>query len=448
MRPVFKTAYRLYRLGTVLIHWSRRRFTVPGLTVVASLAVAASVGADAENTVVYQTFTLLLGLLALAIGCSLTFRGKFSITRSLPRFGTVGQPLRYRVVVKNLGNRRQAGLTLLENLHDPRPAFKEWLEFQQAESRRVPAFHLSKRRRTHPFRVATVPNAEIPPIPAHGDAEVHVEIQPYRRGMLRLTGATIGRTDPMGLYRSFVHVEQPQSVLVLPKRYPLPPFALPGSMRYQEGGVALASNVGRSEEFVSLRDYRRGDPVRHIHWRSWAKAGKPIVKEFEDEFFVRHALVLDTFTDDPRSEELEEAISVAASFACTVLTQESLLDLLFVGAESYCFTAGRGLGHADQMLEILASVTACTDKSFETLEDLVINHVAVVSGCVCVFIAWDGPRQEFVKKLRALGVPVLVFVVIEFEDPKPDAGIMRDDPENFHVLEMGKIEETLAKLGD
>jgi len=265
--------------------------------------------------------------------------------------------------------------------------------------------------------------------------------------VLRLTGATIARPDPTGLFRSFIHVSHTQVVLVLPKRYPLPPFPLPGSMRYQEGGVALASNIGRSDEFVSLREYRRGDPLRHIHWRSWAKTGKPIVKEFEDEFFVRHALVLDTFTGDPRSEALEEAISVAASFACTVLTQESLLDLLFVGAESYCFTAGRGLGHADQMLEILAAVKACTNKSFQTLEELVINHVAVVSGCVCAFIAWDQARQEFVKKLRALGVPVLVFVVIESEDPKPDPGVMRDDPENFHVLEMGRIEETLAKLG-
>jgi len=110
-------------------------------------------------------------------------------------------------------------------------------------------------------------------------------------------------------------------------------------MRYQEGGVALAANVGRSDEFVALREYRRGDPLRHIHWRSWAKTGKPIVKEFEDEFFVRHALVLDTFDGEPNSEVLEEAVSVAASFACTVLTQESLLDLLFVGNQSYCFTA-------------------------------------------------------------------------------------------------------------
>jgi uncharacterized protein (DUF58 family) len=56
-------------------------------------------------------------------------------------------------------------------------------------------------------------------------------------------------------------------------------------MKYQQGGVALASNVGQSDEFVALRDYRQGDPLRHIHWRSWARAGKPVVKEFEDEFF-------------------------------------------------------------------------------------------------------------------------------------------------------------------
>ena len=199
----------------------------------------------------------------------------------------------------------------------------------------------------------------VPPLAPRGEAEVRVEILPLRRGILRFTGVTLARPDPLGLFRAFSRISAPQTVLILPKRYPLPPIALPGTMKYQQGGVALAANVGRSEEFVSLRDYRHGDPLRHIHWRSWAKAGKPIVKEFEDEFFVRHALVLDTFTDEPHSEMLEEAVSVAASFACTVLTQESLLDLLFVGAESYCFTAGRGLAHADQMLEILASVRAC-----------------------------------------------------------------------------------------
>ena len=208
----------------------------------------------------------------------------------------------------------------------------------------------------------------------------------------------------------------------------------------------MTSSVGRSDEFVSLREYRRGDPYRHIHWRSWAKTGKPIVKEFEDEFFVRHALVLDTFTDEPHGEILEEVVSVAASFACTVLTQESLLDLLFVGVESYCFTAGRGVGHADQMLEILASVRACADKPFAALEHHVIAHASVVSGCICVLQKWDEPRKKLVEKLQALRLPVLVLVIVPPGKSKLDAGPLRAEPGTFHVLEVGKIEEQLAAL--
>jgi uncharacterized protein (DUF58 family) len=218
-------------------------------------------------------------------------------------------------------------------------------------------------------------------------------------------------------------------------------------MKYQEGGVALASNVGQSEEFVALRDYRRGDPLRHIHWRSWAKTGKPIVKEFEDEFFVRHALVLDTFNDQSHSEAFEEAVSVAASFACTIQTQESLLDLLFVGAEAYCFTAGRGLAQVDQMLEILASVQMCSAKPFQTLESLVLNHTNVVSGCICVLLAWDEKRRRFVEKLKASGVPVLVVVVVLSAPDRPfEPGPMRDELEHFHTLVAGQIEQGLTKL--
>ena len=38
-----------------------------------------------------------------------------------------------------------------------------------------------------------------------------------------------------------------------------------------------------------------GDPLRKIHWRSWARRGKPVVKEYQEEYFSRIALVLDTF---------------------------------------------------------------------------------------------------------------------------------------------------------
>lgn len=408
--------------------------------------VAGATGVDMENTVTYQSFTLLLGLLLLSFACGLFFRGAFSATRLLPRIATAGQPFRYCVAIKNLTAKNQAGLTLIEDLADPRPSFEDWLGFQLARGGRVLPFHIHQRRSNNPFRLATSKESELPPLLARGDAEVIMEVFPLRRGVLRFTGVTLARPDPFGVFRSFISVRTEQKVLILPRRYLIPPIALPGAWRCQQGGIALAANVGRGEEFVALREYRHGDSLRHMHWQSWAKTGKPVVKELEDEFFLRHALVLDTFDDEPNSDVFEEAVSVAASFACTVLTQESLLDLLFVGHESYSFSAGRGPGHAEQMLEILASVRHCANKSFEVLEQLVRNHVAAVSGCICVLQNWDEARKKFVEKLRVLGVPLLVLVVMPPGQIKLDAGPLRDKPECFHVLEIGDIAEKLAKL--
>ena len=413
---------------------------------VGGFILAGATGVDIENTVTYQSFTLLLGFLLLAIGGSFFFRGEFSATRFLPRVGTAGQPLRYRVAIRNLTAKNQTGLTLLENLADLRPSFAGWLGFQFAGGGRAHPFHAAQRRRKNPFRLATLKESEVPPLPARGEAETSMEVFPLHRGILRFAGMTLARTDPFGLFRSLIKVPAEQKVLILPRRYPIPPIALPGALRYQKGGVAPAANIGRSMEFVALREYRHGDPLRHIHWQSWAKSGKPIVKEFEDEFFVRHALVLDTFDHKPNSELLEEAVSVAASFACSELLQESVLDLLFVSNQSCCFTAGRGLGRADQMLEILASASNCADKKFEVLEQLVLNHISVVSGCICVLQNWGDARKKLVEKLRVLGVPLLVLVVVPPGQPKLDAGPLRDEPECFHILEIGDIAGRLAKL--
>jgi uncharacterized protein (DUF58 family) len=447
MNWVWRQFYRQYRLFTWLHYAAGRRLTPSGWMLLASLLITLLGGLNRESMVSYQAFAFLLFLWVSAIVTSFFFRVKIAVVRSLPRFGTVGQRLTFRVAVTNLAAKTQHDLSLLEDLSDPRPNFAEWLALKKAEQQSVRPFWLSGRPRAVPGAMAHIQPAPLPALLAGQTVETVVELTPLRRGALSFVGSSLARPDPFGLFRALARVAQPGKILILPKRYPLPPLAMAGSLKYQEGGVALAANVGQSEEFVALRDYRRGDPLRHIHWRSWARTGKPIVKEFEDEFFVRHALVLDTFHPQPNSELFEEAVSVAASFACTIQTQESLLDLLFVGAEAYCFTAGRGLAHADQMLEILAGVNTGTKKTFSDLEQLVLNHAASVSNCICIFLAWDGPRRRFVEKLKASGTPLLVFVLVTQAPKQPlDPGPLRDEPGSFHTLVLGDIEAGLQKI--
>jgi len=60
-----------------------------------------------------------------------------------------------------------------------------------------------------------------------------------------------------------------------------------------------------------LRDYRQGDAMNQIHWKSFARHGKLIVKEYQDKYFVRIVLVLDANANNLVEELFETAVSVA-----------------------------------------------------------------------------------------------------------------------------------------
>jgi uncharacterized protein (DUF58 family) len=437
--------FRAFHWTWVVQQWLSRRFTWPGYLVLGGVLAASVVGLDTNRTLAYQVFAFLVVLLAVALLASLFFRGSFAARRSLPRFATAGEPLAYGLIIGNGGRSTQDGLMVFEDTADPRPSLPEFLAAREPGEERRNWFDrtvgyprwmwLIERRRG-----ARLPERPLPAILPGDEVEVRMETVPVRRGRLRLVGVTLARPDPFGLFRGFIRVPAPQSLVVLPRRYPVPDLDLPGTRKYQQGGVALAASVGDSEEFASLRDYRPGDPLRRIHWRSWARMGKPIVKEYQDEFFVRHALVLDTF--GAPGELFEEAISVAASFAVAIPTQDSLLDLMFVGPEAYCFTAGRGLAHTERILEVLAGVEPCAGKPFAALRNAVLERYGELSGAICVLLDWDAERRAFVEALRGAGVPTLTLVVTaaagEGDDPM--------DPTGPHRLRVGRIADGLAGL--
>lgn len=443
---------RLFGGTWALQHWVGTRFTPAGLLVLAAAGAAAVVGLDTSRTVAYQLFCLFVVLLGLAVLASLGFRGEFTVERRLPRFGTVGEPVRYALVVAHRGSRAETGLSAQEILGDPRPALAAFLAAREPDEARRNRFDRAVGYPRWIWLVRRNLRAEarehaVPALPPGGAAEVAAELVPRRRGYLDLAAVVLSRPDPFGLFKAQRRVPAAQRLLVLPRRHPVPPLALPGARRFQLGGVSLAGSVGDSEEFVSLRDYRPGDPLRRIHWRSWARTGRPIVKEHQDEFFVRHALVLDTFASPERLDRLEDAVSVAASFAVAVPTQESLLDLMFVGDQAYTFTAGRGVGHVDRMLEVLACVEACPDKPFASLARAVAMRGTALSGCIVVLVDWDEPRRAFLRQLAGRGVPLLALLIAGPGDDPPDS----DDLEGprhvrIHRLPMGRIADALAAL--
>lgn len=433
--------YYAYRGASAFRYWLRHRFTPAGWVAFGGLVASALTGLDTSRNLTYQTFAFLFCLLVLGMVSGLRFRPCLTVRRRLSRFATAGEPCAYRVTVRNQTAALLNGLRLREQEADPRPTREEF--FGAAGSVRG---YARWRQLIARHQIVMVDEHAVPALPPQGEHDVPVTLLPQRRGRARLAGVTFARLDPFGLFKSFAFVPADDSVLVLPKRYKVPDVSLSGTRKYQSGGVALASSVADSEEFMGLRDYRPGDPLRHIHWKSWAKASKPVVKEYEDEFFVRHALVLDTFLGAASEDAFEEAVSLAASFACSVDTQDSLLDLLFVENQAYCYTAGRGVGGVDRMLEVLAGVQGCRDKSFATLRAAVLGRQQSLSTCICVLLGWDEPRRNFVGELRAAGVQTLVLVVSDPRRVQAARDGAGGGAPGVHHLEVGKIAEGVARL--
>jgi len=393
---------RLYRKVHRTSHGLRQRLTPLGGWLFGTWIAAGAFGINTRIGMTYQLFVLLTVLFAMALLISRFGKLPVSAHRQLPRFATVGQPVRYRLHLHNLGRKTQHDLLVADELRES-PIFP-------TRPRRFPTYRQWSRQ-TAWARGAHHTIQSLPPLPPGAVTEAERTLTPLRRGWLEFTALRFGRPDPLGLWKRLFRQPLADRLLALPRRYPVPPLRFCDGRRYQRGGVYLAQSVGEEDEFIGLREYRPGDPPRRIHWRSFAKRGEPIVKEFQDEFFVRYGLLLDSFAAGANEVRFEAAVSAAASIAAAERSPEALLDLLFVGDQTYCFTAGRGLGQTEQLLEILACVVPCRDQSFSRLLSLLADHAPELSACICVLLDWDVERRQLLNLLRGQGVETVALVI-------------------------------------
>jgi uncharacterized protein (DUF58 family) len=84
-------------------------------------------------------------------------------------------------------------------------------------------------------------------------------------------------SDPLGLFRYRRRTPDAEVSLVLPRFTSLVAHA---EVRELEASVA-APRAGSGTEMFGVREYRPGDPLRRIHWRSSARHGELVVREYE-----------------------------------------------------------------------------------------------------------------------------------------------------------------------
>lgn len=440
MRMLLRMYRRIYRND----QWMRRHFSITGHLLLMFTLAAAIFGVDTKASTTYQLFVFLAALIVLALLLALLVRCRITLTRELPRYGTVGEVLRYSATLHNLDRQPQDGLALIDLLREEYPDAAAVHAYRALRGRRFTRL-INYRDWLDCLvlqRGGTIEEVALPPLDRE-PVSIKLQFTPLRRGRMYFDACYIAKAEPLGLFRRLMRIEQPQSCLILPKYYPIKPLQLPGARRYQPGGVTLSNSVGESAEFMALRDYRPGDALSAVHWKSYAKYGELIVKEYQDEYFARAALVLDTFIAGSNAARFEAAVSVAASLVFGNEQNDLLLDLLFIDREAYCFTAGRGVDQSLHLQEVLAGVQPERSAPFERLRLSVLAHAVRCSAMLCVLLCWDDERRAFIKQLQALGLTVYVFVL---HDGEPAGAVLPDAPAACFRIDSRRVGEDLEAL--
>ena len=152
----------------------------------------------------------------------------------------------------------------------------------------------------------------LPALAGGGSEVIEAPVSFVRRGVYELGPAEVRAADPFGLLRFVRRFDARTEVVVYPRVHDLMGFSL-GTGNVEAGS---RGSVGqRGDEFAGLREYRRGDDRRHIHWKSVARTGELFVKEFALHAPQRYTVALDLRRRGLRvpEQEVEDAVSAAAS---------------------------------------------------------------------------------------------------------------------------------------
>lgn len=174
--------------------------------------------------------------------------------------------------------------------------------------------------------------------PGHTIAEP-LEIPALPRGVVRVGPVTAVRSDPVGLLRREHSFADVHDLFVHPRTVPLPSTSA-GLIRDLEGN-ATRTLVDADMSFHAIREYVPGDSRRQVHWKSTAKTGRLMVRQFEESRRSRMAVVLaaaaDEYTD---ADEYELAVSAAASLALRAVRDARDIDIV-TGSEIPRVVRGR-----------------------------------------------------------------------------------------------------------
>jgi uncharacterized protein (DUF58 family) len=282
----------------------------------------------------------------------------------------------------------------------------------------------------------------LPGVARAGSATREFAVPTARRGLVAVGPARTVRADPIGLVRRELVWTGATELFVHPRTIEMPSMSS-GFVRDLEG-APTRDLTNNDIAFHALREYVPGDDRRTIHWKSTAKTGTFMVRQFEQSRRSHIAIALSLATADYASDdEFEMAVSVTGSLGVRAIRDSR--DVSVVVSEKTPEFAKRKLFAISRLSTVtrerLLDDLAVVEHAVNALSILDIARVAGihVAGVSVAFLVCGSSTS--VRDIRAASTkfPVGVEVVAVVCQPN-SAPILRRAP-GLSILTIGLVED-------
>ena len=247
-------------------------------------------------------------------------------------------------------------------------------------------------------------------------------VECYRRGEHQFGPVRLECSAPFGLFRARRKMNAPLRVLVYPQVFDFAVARPRGELRE---GPTVPSPAQRIGEFRGAREYQPGDSLRQVHWKSSARSGRLMVKEYDKSPESQTVLFINAGHNAGTGKEstFEYGIKLAASIARACYRRDSsfrmappglgvqfpqwraALEYLARLAEGEGAPAERGLASLARAGRVIAIVAATDGEGLRAVRRLPAGRLAAV----VLLQGFDAEHEEagVAAALSGAGVPVV-----------------------------------------
>jgi len=264
--------------------------------------------------------------------------------------------------------------------------------------------------------VATDMPRQATSVPLWGSRLVTFRLTARRRGHYPVGPIKVTLGDAFGLFQGYREFQSRGTVTVYPRVYRLEGLPVPlsqpfGPVRTREKAFEDPSNQ------AEIRKYRPGDNPRHIHWKTSARVGELMLKEYELNATTQMILFPDLCEEAQAGSLIatgvsteETAVEVAAALADLGLRRSIEVGLIAHGQDRFAVAAGRGQRTFHEILEKLARVEAHGRVPVEQVLELETAHLSGKSTIVVITPRLTPRLADVLIRLRSNHQVMLVLL--------------------------------------